>query len=185
MENGNGASPVVEGPAGAAAPKDEAAEIRRERDEFKDKYLRAQAECANIARRLNQQHAEEKRIAAMGFARDLLPVLDNFDRTLASLTGAKSDDPILQGVRLVADQLKSILRAHGIESITCVGAAFDPERHQALMQDFDADAAPGTVTRELERGYQIHDRVLRPAKVSVAARREPKVDPAAAKADAN
>lgn len=161
--------------------RDELEVIRRERDEFKDKYLRSQAECANIARRLNQQFAEEKRIASMSLARDLLPVLDNFDRTIASLGAAPADDPIVQGVKLIADQLTKTLQQNGIAAIESAGKPFDPELHQALMQDFETRVAPGTVTRELERGYMIHDRVLRPAKVIVAATRD---EPAAEDADA-
>lgn len=153
-------------------PPDELEALRRERDEFKDKYLRSQAECANIARRLNQQFAEEKRIASLGFARDLLPVLDNFDRTLSSLGDSSAEDPIAQGVRLIADQMTKTLSQHGIAAMEVEGRPFDPEKHQALMQDFETRVAPGTVTRELERGYMIHDRVLRPAKVIVAASRE-------------
>ncbi len=156
---------------------DELETLRRERDEFKDKYLRSQAECANVARRLNQQFAEEKRIVSMSFARDLLPVLDNFDRTLSSLGEASTDDPIAQGVRLIADQLNKTLSQHGIAAMESSGMPFDPEKHQALMQDFEARVAPGTVTRELERGYMIHDRVLRPAKVIVAASREESAEP--------
>lgn len=152
--------------------RDDVESLRRERDELKDKYLRSQAECANVARRLNQQFAEEKRIASMSFARDLLPVLDNFDRTLASMGGKSADDPIAQGVKLIAEQLTKTLAQHGIAAMDSADKPFDPERHQALMQDFETRVAPGTVTRELERGYMIHDRVLRPAKVIVAASRE-------------
>lgn len=157
---------------------DELEALRRERDEFKDKYLRSQAECANVARRLNQQFAEEKRIASLGFARDLLPVLDNFDRTLSSLGDASAEDPIAQGVRLIAEQMTKTLSQHGIAAMDTAGKPFDPEKHQALMQDFETRVAPGTVTRELERGYMIHDRVLRPAKVIVAASRDESTDSA-------
>jgi len=164
--------PRTAGETVAEEVRDELETLRRDRDDFKDKYLRSQAECANIARRLNQQFAEEKRIAAMSFARDLLPVLDNFDRTLSSLGAVSPDDPIAQGVRLIADQLGKTLQQNGISAIESAGKPFDPEKHQALMQDFETRVAPGTVTRELERGYMIHDRVLRPAKVMVAASRE-------------
>ncbi|HUN80383.1 MAG TPA: nucleotide exchange factor GrpE, partial [Phycisphaerae bacterium] len=117
----------------APAPQDPIAELQRERDEYKDKMLRAQAECANISKRLNQQHAESLKLAGMGLARDLLPIVDNFERTLASLQDAHADDPVIAGVKLIADQLTKVLKDHGVEPIECVGKPFDPNLHEALM----------------------------------------------------
>lgn len=155
------------------APQDEddLSGLRRERDEYKDKYLRAQAECANTSRRLHQQHAKSLKLAGMGLARALLPVVDNFHRTLDSLSAKESDDPILEGIRLIAADLDKTLRDHGVVPIEATGSPFNPALHEALMQDFETDAPVGTVTQELERGYMMSDYVLRPAKVAVAARK--------------
>ena len=151
--------------------EDESTRLCRERDEFKDKYLRAQAECANTSRRLHQQHAKSLKLAGMGLARALLPVVDNFHRTLDSLGASESDDPILEGVRLIAEEFDKTLRDHGVVPIEATGHVFDPVLHEALMQDFETDAPAGTVSQELERGYKMNDHVLRPAKVAVAARK--------------
>jgi len=147
--------------------------LRRQVEEHKDKVLRAQAECANISKRLHQQHAESLKYAGMDLARALLPVVDSFQRTMQSLDAeASENDPVAQGVRLIAEQLDKVLREHGVEPIAAVGEPFDPKFHEAMMQDRQSDMPPGTVTMEMERGYKKHDRVLRPAKVAVAAASE-------------
>ncbi len=161
------------GAPAADAPKPDTVEtLRREVEEYKDKVLRAQAECANISKRLQQQHAESLKYAGMDLARSLLPVVDSFQRTMQSLDESSDADPIVQGVRLIAEQLDKVLREHGVEVIAAVGEPFDPMFHEALMQDRQSDMPPGTVTMEMERGYKKHDRVLRPAKVAVAASSE-------------
>jgi molecular chaperone GrpE len=143
--------------------------LARERDEFKDKMLRAQAECANISKRLHQQHGEALRLAGMNLARSILPVVDNLERTLASLGDAHADEAVVQGVRLIHEQLLKTLSDHGIQPIASVGKPFDPTLHEALMHDRQTQQSAGTVTQEYERGYLYHDRVLRHAKVAVAA----------------
>lgn len=162
---------VADADAGAeagVAPQDEAPKSAAEQAiEYRDKWLRAQAECANISKRLRQEYSESLKMAGMGLARSLLPVLDSFDRTLSSLGDSGSDDPVAQGVRLISDQLTKTLRDHGIKPIEAVGKTFDPSLHEALMQDRESDVPPNTVTQELERGYTMNDRVLRPSKVAV------------------
>lgn len=143
--------------------------LRAERDELKDKFLRAQAECANISKRMHQQNVEAVKHAGMGLAREVLHVVDSFDRSLAGLQSVSADASLIDGVRLIADQLVKVLSDHGVRPIEAVGHAFDPMRHEALMSDYESDKPAGTVTAELQRGYTIHDRVLRPAKVMVAA----------------
>lgn len=136
--------------------------------ECRDKLLRAQAECANIAKRLNQQHAESLRLAGMGLARDLLAVVDGFERMFSSLDATETNDAVGAGVRLVAELLHKVLRDHGVKAIEAVGKPFDPTRHEAMMEDRHSELPAGTVTAELQRGYTMHDRVLRPVKVAVA-----------------
>jgi molecular chaperone GrpE len=159
---------------GDAAPPEANAEdsldqVRARRDEFQDKYLRAQAECVNISRRLSQDHAESLKLAGMALARALLPCLDNFHRTLDNLDARKKDDPIVDGVGLIAAEFEKVLKDHGVAPIEAIGKPFDPALHQAMMQDHESDAPPGTVTRELEPGYMMHGRVLRHSKVVVSA----------------
>ena len=152
----------------ASVTDDPVEQLRKERDEYKDKYLRAQAETVNTSRRLQQQHSTNLKLASMDLARELLPVVDNLDRTLKSLDHLPPADPTTVGVRLIAEEFGRVLKNHGIVPIEAVGQPFDPTRHEALMHDRDSDLPPNTVTRELERGYMMHDRVLRPARVAVA-----------------
>jgi molecular chaperone GrpE len=146
--------------------------LRTELALCKDKLLRARAECDNIAKRLTQQHAESLRLSGMDLARALLPVVDNMQRTLENLKESHAGDPVIQGVKLVAEQLNKVLQDHGVEAIQAVGTPFDPTRHEALMADRQSDAPAGTVTMELQRGYMFRDRVLRPARVAVAAAKQ-------------
>lgn len=143
--------------------------IRAECDDLRDRLLRAQAECANISKRLTQQHQNAMKTAGLDLARSMLSVLDNLDRTVDAIPGHDSNDALVVGVKLVRESFVKALKDHGVSPIVCVGAAFDPMQHEAMLQDFQSDAAPGTVTQELQRGYVMHDRVLRPAKVAVAA----------------
>jgi len=145
------------------------AALEKDLAECKDKLLRAQAECANIAKRLHQEHAEALRLAGLDLARSMLPVVDNLERMMANMTGRPEDDPLVSGVRLIADQLAKALGDHGIEPIPTAGQAFDPLRHEAMMQDRESDLPAGTITKELQRGYMMHDRVLRPARVVISA----------------
>jgi molecular chaperone GrpE len=165
--------PAAESQPPQAAGGEETVEVlRAELALCKDKLLRARAECDNIAKRLTQQHAESLRLAGMDLARAILPVLDNMQRTLQNLTESHADDPVIQGVKLVAEQLNKVLRDHGVEPIQAMGEPFDPTCHEALMEDRQSGATPGTVTLEMQRGYKFRDRVLRPARVAVAAARE-------------
>lgn len=143
--------------------------LRTERDQLRDKLLRAQAECANISKRLHQQHGEALKHAGMGLARELLPIVDNFERSLAGMTAEHEKDSVIAGIKLIADQLVKVLRDHGVEPIEAVGKPFDPTYHEAMMTDSNSPLPPGTVTSELQRGYTLHGRVLRPARVTVAA----------------
>ena len=152
--------------------------LRTDRDQLKDKLLRAQAECANIPKRLHQQHAEALRLAGMGLVRDLLPIVDNFERSIASMSAEHEKDTVIAGIKLIADQLYKVLRDHGVEPIDAVGRPFDPMFHEAMMSDTTSDLAPGTVTSELQRGYTMQGRVLRPARVTVAAEPSEKSDEA-------
>lgn len=152
--------------------------LRAERDQLKDKLLRAQAECANIPKRLHQQHAEALRLAGMGLVRDLLPIVDNFERSIASMSAEHEKDTVISGIKLIADQLTKVLRDHGVEPIDAVGRPFDPMYHEAMMSDSTSDQPPGTVTSELQRGYTMQGRVLRPARVTVAAEPSEKSDEA-------
>lgn len=175
----------VQPEAAGASPDAVIASLTQERDELKDKLLRAQAECANIAKRLSQQHAHERRHASLGLAKAMLPILDGLERTLASIESVNRQDAFVEGVRLLRDEFLKTLRQHGVEPIESVGRPFDPELHEALMQDIHSELPPGTVTLEHEKGYTMHDRVLRHAKVVVAAAKDDRMDDAGATGSAS
>jgi molecular chaperone GrpE len=112
--------------------------------------------------------AQERQYAAYSFAADVLPAIDNLDRALDAAKQAGETGPLAQGVRMVQSQLLDVLKRHGVARIEALDKPFDPNLHQAVMQVPTADKTPMTVVQVLESGYQMHDRVLRPARVAVS-----------------
>ena len=146
-----------------------AAQIRQERDEFKEQALRARAEFANYQKRAKQQ-ADADRVYAVGsLAKDLLDPLDNLERAIEALR-ASGALGVTAGLDMVQRQLHEILAKHGVEPIEAQGRPFDPNLHDAVMQQPSREHPEGTVVSELSRGYTIRERVLRPSKVAVAAK---------------
>jgi molecular chaperone GrpE len=139
--------------------------LAQERDKYQDLYLRTQAEFDNYQKRNRRELETERQYALTPLARELLPIIDNLDRALAA---AKEAGPLIQGVRLVQTQLLEALKRHHIRPIEAVGKPFDPNQHEAVMQQLAADKPPNTVLQVLEQGYTYRDRVLRPAKVIVS-----------------
>lgn len=156
-------------PAADSASSATADDHARQLEEYKDKYLRAKAEVQNVIKRSANERAEALRYANVDLARSMLNVLGDLDRTLDA--GAKVPDvrALLEGVALVRENYLKALAQHDIHPIKTSGEAFDPRVHQAVMQRASAEHPAGTILEELERGYTLHDRVLRPAKVIVAA----------------
>lgn len=150
------------------APADPLADVTAERDKLRDQLLRTVAEMENVRKRLQRERDEERRYAALPVVRDLLPAIDNLQRALAAGEQDRPDDPLLAGVKMVLKQVEEVLSRHQIEPIPAVGQPFDPHLHEALQQVPSPDVPPMTVVRELERGFKIHDRVLRPSKVMVS-----------------
>jgi molecular chaperone GrpE len=143
------------------------ASLKQERDELKDQAQRAWAEFANYQKRAKQQ-ADADRVYAIGsLAKDLLDPLDNLDRAIDALR-AKGAEGITAGLDMVQKQLHEIMARHGIEPIVAQGHPFDPNRHEAILQQPSHDHPEGTVVAEMSRGYTIRDRVLRPSKVAVS-----------------
>jgi len=166
-------APDVAPPAAGDEPAAESLDaLRKARDEFRDKFLRAQAECANISKRLHQQHAELLKHAGIDIVRSLLAIVDNLERSVEGLTVASVDSALVQGIQLIVEQFHTTLRGHGVEPIEALGHGFDPSRHEALSSDPNADAPAGTVVEEFQRGYEMNGRVVRHAKVVVSAKPE-------------
>lgn len=140
----------------------------RERDEFLGLLQRTQAEFENYQKRNQREREQERKYGHRGFALDLLPVIDNLERATVAAQQAGETGPLVQGVVMVQDQLLTMLKRHGITPIDAQGQIFDPNLHQAVMKQQATDQSPNTVVQVLERGFMMHDRVLRPARVIVA-----------------
>jgi molecular chaperone GrpE len=144
----------------------EAAE--QSRDEYLNLAQRARADFENYQKRVQRDLAQERRYAQAPLAADLLAALDNLERATAAAQQAGETGPLVQGVAMVRAQLLDVLRRHGVTRIEAQGQPFDPNLHQAVMQQPGADHPPNTVVQVLEPGYLLHDRVLRPARVAVS-----------------
>ncbi len=147
-------------------------QLQNEVAEWKDKYLRSKAEQQNIARRSSNEISEALRYAGTGLLKSVIEVMDDLDRTVEAVDGVDGDKPenaLADGVKLVRDKLQKILSDNHVEIIDANDAVFDPMMHEALMQQPSADHEPGRVMQQIQKGYRLYDRVLRPAKVIVSA----------------
>jgi len=140
-----------------------------ERDEYLDIAQRGRAEFENYQKRNRTEREQERKYAYGPLAYDLLPILDNLDRTLSAAEKSGDAGPLVQGVQMVQKQFLEALRRHGITRFEAKAlAAFDPNLHQAVMQQATGEMDPGHIVDVHEQGYMNQDRVLRPAKVSVS-----------------
>ena len=140
----------------------------REVEEHRDRYLRAAAEFDNARKRAARERDEYSRYANESLLRELLPVLDNFERALQSARGEPAAAAVTAGVELIQRELLRVLEKFGVTSFTSVGQPFDPERHEAIARVPAQGRPEGTVVDETARGYLLNGRVLRPAMVTVA-----------------
>ena len=139
-----------------------------ERDQFKEKWTRSLAEMDNFRKRIYREMDDERKYQSVPLLKSLLPVFDGLDRAVFAASQSKNFDDLLNGVQLTIKQLETILAGHGAKVIEAQGKPFDPNLHEAISQIPSADAAPMTVLNDVERGYTMHDRVVRPSKVIVA-----------------
>lgn len=144
------------------------AELERERNELKDQLLRSLADLQNFRKRAQAEKEDIRRYATEELARNLLPVLDNFERTLAAADAGASAESLREGVSLVDRMLRQALESVRLTRIHAVGMPFDPERHEAVAIVDDPELPEGTVVDEVEAGYQMAERVIRPARVRVS-----------------
>jgi molecular chaperone GrpE len=156
---------AANGPQPAIA--EEIAQLQKQRDEYYEQLQRSRAEFSNFQKRSKTQ-AESDRLYSVGsLVRDLLDGLDNLQRATDALR-ASGASGITEGLDMVHRQLIATLAKHGVEPIEALGQPFDPNQHEAVMQQPDAGHPEGTVVAELSKGYRIHERVLRPTKVAVS-----------------
>ena len=139
--------------------------------EAKQSALYAQAEVQNVRRRAEKEAADARTYAATGFARDILSVADNLARGLAAIPAELRDDErmkgLVAGLEATGRELDSVFARHGITKIAALGEPLDPNKHQAMLE-VPSDQAAGTIVQEMQTGYMIKDRLLRPALVGVA-----------------
>jgi len=145
-------------------------ELRRERDTLQDRLLRTAADFDNYRKRVERDRRDVADLAVADAMRDLLPVIDNLERALqASGVGADAD-ALRTGVELIQRQMLDLLRARHVKLVDAVGMDFDPNVHQAVAHEPSSDHREGEVMEQLQRGYMLGERLLRPAMVKVAKR---------------
>jgi molecular chaperone GrpE len=167
--SGQQASPGQAPAAGAVAGHDDLAALAAERDQYLDHLQRLKAEFENYRKRVQRDTEALRLRAAEGVVESLLPVMDNMQRALDAAE-RHEEGQLVQGVELVAAQFQSVLSSHGLEELMVEpGTPFDPNLHEAVLTQESAEIDEGCVSRVLERGYQLHGRLLRPAKVIVVA----------------
>ena len=150
-------------------PSPEMQKLQAERDELYQRLARATADFQNTRKRLETEFDQRMQYANSNLIKSLLPVIDNFERALAIDPSKTDPASILKGMQIVHDQWMNVLKQQEVEEIAPKpGEPFDPERHQALMQEDGGKHKPGSVVRTLQKGYALHGRTLRPAQVGVA-----------------
>lgn len=165
-----GTEPVQEAPAPEEkqpeAPACAEAE-EKAKAEIEDMRLRMAAEMDNFKKRLTREHQEQIRYASERVLSELLPALDNLDLALQYGAAHEACKDMMQGIEMTRRQLLDAVAKNGLVSVGEKGEIFDPARHEAVGVEADASVEPGAVSRVLQRGYKLHDRLLRPAKVMV------------------
>ncbi len=172
QEEAAGAADPQESPAAAEAELPREEQLSRERDEYRDRWLRAVAELDNYRKRSRRELEDVRRFAVADFLRSLLEVLDNFERALQALDGQVmaegNAEGVRQGVELIHQRFQEILRDGGLSRIEAEGVEFDPALHEAIQQVEQEGVSAGTIVRVVQPGYKLHDLVLRPSRVIVA-----------------
>ncbi|GIV20433.1 MAG: hypothetical protein KatS3mg023_2184 [Armatimonadota bacterium] len=161
------AADTAEMEARLRALEEENALLKQQLAEKHNSLLRTMADFDNFRRRTRQEMEEIRRIALEEFLRSLLRVMDNFERALQAAQESRSFEKLLEGVQLTYRQLQSLLREAGVQPIEAVGKPFDPNFHEAVQRVESPEHPDETVLEEVERGYMIQSRVLRPSRVKV------------------
>lgn len=154
------------------AEQSKIAELEKQASQFKDQYLRTAAEFENYKRRTDAERAEFFAYAGERVLNDMLPVLDDFDRTMESFDKSHDKDALKKGIDLVYAKFRSVLEKQGLKPMQSDGTKFDVNLHEAILQQPDESKEPETVLNTVEKGYYLKDKVLRHAKVVVSSKPE-------------
>lgn len=141
-------------------------EVEAQAGEYKDQWLRATADYKNFKRRTDIERSELIRSASSALLLKMLPVMDDFERSIANIPPEVAESAWWGGTQLIAQKLRTVLESEGVNVIAALGNDFDPNLHEAVLYE-DADGQEGKVIAELQRGYKLGDRVLRPSMVKV------------------
>lgn len=169
MSNKNESAPEQ---SSAGATEETIESVKAELEKAKKDYLYLFAEFDNYRKNAIKERSELLKFGAERFARDLLEVVDNFDRALAAPVSQETLDRFKNGVDMIAGELRALLEKHGVSEVPSEGQPFDPTKHEALSSEPSGEHAPGHITRVFKKAYTLHDKLLRPAQVVVAT--EPK-----------
>ncbi len=148
------------------------AELEQAYEEQKNLYLRTLADFQNYRRRQHEEIERQRGLLLESLMEDLLPILDNFERALQAAEATRELEPLIEGVRMTERQIKAVLARYDIHPIIAIGQPFDPNLHEAIQRVETTDYEDGVVVDEVERGYRMGERVLRPSRVIVAKRPE-------------
>lgn len=143
--------------------------LKKDSDDLNNRLLRAQADFENFRRRTNKEKADARKYRAQDLASDLLEILDNFKRALDVETASEDGSALKKGMEMVLGKFETALKKEGVEEIDSLGKPFDPNFHQAVMQEESQEHEAGTVIQVLQAGYTLNGRVIRPAMVKVSA----------------
>ncbi|MCY9760248.1 nucleotide exchange factor GrpE [Paenibacillus alvei] len=163
-ESGEGNTSSSEG----AVEDAELAKAKAEAEEYQQRYLRAQADFDNFRRRTLKEKEDFAKYASAKLVTELLPVLDNFERALATEQASSEAESFIKGVDMIFRQLGQVLEQEGVKPMEAVGQPFNPEFHQAVMTVDTDEYEEGVVVEELQKGYMLKNKVLRPAMVKVS-----------------
>lgn len=168
--SGNGAGGDAQGEGDGL--EEALANLRDDLEKAQQDVLYARAETQNVRRRMEKDIADARAYAATGFARDILSVSDNLARAVDAVPADLKDDPrvsgFVKGIEATQRELEKVFGQHGITRVAAMGLPLDPNQHQAMLEVPTEDAEPGTIVQEMQAGYMIRDRLLRPAMVGVA-----------------
>jgi molecular chaperone GrpE len=162
-QDSQNSSASTEAPATDTTAADE---LRRERDALQDRLLRTAAEFDNYRKRMDRERRDLAEYAATDVLKEFLPIVDNLERALQA--PAAADDTFRKGVELILKQMVDLLKKRGVRPIEAAGMPFDPNFHEAVIHEASSEHREGEVMQELQRGYMLGDRLLRPAMVKVA-----------------
>ena len=142
-------------------------QLQKEKEDLLGQLQRVSADYANFQKRVPKQIADSVGYQKEHVIRSLLPVLDNLEHTLLNAGSADNVDVLVEGIKIIYDQMLDILKSHEVEQIVAAGESFDPSKHEAMMRRSEPDAEENIVLEEFQKGYMLNGRAIRPSKVIV------------------